>query len=250
MKCSYCGEEVGNVSVCPICGSALAAAAAAAAPAPAAEPVISEAHISGADLFERNVNGVMELSVRCGTQFFCGSGYLINSQGYAITNSHVVVEKGKLCNSCTARLAGGESPVQVISVGTKNDFCSNDDLAVIKLTKLPAKATPVRFADSTKVRTGERVYIIGNSLGEGTCITSGIVSDNNRDGQFMYDSATNGGNSGGPVFNEDGNVIATHVRGGRRDGSGAKPQGMNGGIPSVYAMKMLDKAGVKYDLEK
>ncbi|MBR0348325.1 MAG: trypsin-like peptidase domain-containing protein, partial [Clostridia bacterium] len=114
--------------------------------------------------------------------------------------------------------------------GTKSEFCSNKDIAVIRLTKMPGRATPLRFGDSSKVRTGERIYIIGNSLGEGTCITSGIISDNDRNGQFMYDSATNGGNSGGPVFDEDGHVIATHVRG-KLDGRGIKVQGMNGGIP-------------------
>ena len=247
MKCSCCGEDVGNVSVCPICGSGMPVSAPTAPAINASMPDgDTQTHLSGADLFDRNVNGVMEISTRVGLSFFSGSGYLINSQGYAITNSHVVVEDGKLCDSCSAHIAGEKVPVKVIAVGTKSEFCSNKDIAVIRLNRVPSKATPVRFGDSSKVRTGERIYIIGNSLGEGTCITSGIISDNNRDGQFMYDSATNGGNSGGPVFNEDGCVIATHVRG-KLDGRGSKVQGMNGGIPCEYAKRMLDQNGVRYE---
>lgn len=248
MKCSCCGEEVGSVSVCPICGSGMPTAP---APSSFSAPTVSmgtEVHLSGADLFDRNINGVMELATKVGTKYFSGSGYLINSQGYAITNSHVVVHDEEICDLCVASIAGEQVPVQVIAVGTKTNFCSNQDIAVIRLLSVPAKATPVRFGDSSKVRTGERIYIIGNSLGEGTCITSGIISDNNRNGQFMYDSATNGGNSGGPVFNEDGCVIATHVRG-RLDDNGSKVQGMNGGIPSEYAKRMLDYNGIRYETD-
>ena len=241
MRCSCCGEEVGSVSKCPICGSEIAPKTVSAV-----EPAVKETHITGADIFEQNVNGVVELSVRSGLAFFSGSGYLINSQGYAITNSHVVVEEGKLCDQCTAIIAGERIEAQVVAIGTKSDFCSNNDLAIIKLKRVPVKAKPLRFADSSKVRTGEQIYIIGNSLGEGTCITAGIISDNDRRGQFMYDSATNGGNSGGPVFNQDGHVIATHVKG-KRDKEGAKAQGMNGGIPCIYAKRMLDENYIRYE---
>ena len=241
MKCSYCGEEVGNVSVCPICGAGVQTIPVAVG----AAPQNAETHISGADLFDRNINGVLEIVIRKGLLQFAGSGYLVNGQGYAITNSHVVVIDGKPCQNCTVRLAGEQVNAEVIAVGTKTDFCSNDDMAIIKLLCMPVKAKPIRFGDSSKVRTGDRVYIIGNSLGQGTCMTSGIISDNNREGQFMYDSATNGGNSGGPVFNENGCVIATHVRGTpTRQG---KAQGMNGGIPCEYAKRMLNQHGIRYE---
>lgn len=247
MKCSCCGEEVGSVTTCPICGATLTKPTPVVSGA-AVAAVAGESHISGADLFEQNKNGVLEINVKIGDSFFCGSGYLVNKEGYAVTNSHVVLENGKLCSQIAVAIANEIVPASVVALGTKDDdeFCSNLDLAVIKLYSVPPTATPITFGDSKKVRTGERIYIIGNSLGEGTCITSGIISDNDRDGQFMYDSATNGGNSGGPVFNEDGYVIATHVKGGRRDNFGGKAQGMNGGIPCEYAKKLLDVAKVKY----
>ena len=88
----------------------------------------------------------------------------------------------------------------------------------------------VGIDDFSRVRIGESIYVVGNSLGHGTCITSGIVSDRKRmvDGQMlmMTDSAVNGGNSGGPVFNTAGNVIGLIVSG--IDNA----EGMNFAIPS------------------
>lgn len=254
MKCSVCGEEVGNVSVCPICGSGIAAAPAPtytppAAEAPAAPAPVTAAHMSGADLFERCVNGVLEIYIVSGQTCFSGSGYLVNSQGFAVTNSHVVVNHGKQASECTVSIAGEKVRARVLKALTQSDFTSNKDLALIRLEKVPAKARPVCFGDSDKVRTGENIYIIGNSLGRGTLMTRGIISDNDRGGQFMYDSATNGGNSGGPVFNEDGCVIATHVAGSLSNNGEKTVQGMNIGIPCTYAKAMLDANGVKYETE-
>lgn len=171
----------------------------------------------------------------------CGraSGYLISSNGYAITNSHAVsLENGKSCGQCTVKIADESISAKVVAMGTEDNskHCSNLDLALIKLSRVPDKATPVKFGEYEKIRTGERIFIIGNSLGEGTCITSGIVSDKNRHGQLMYDCPTNPGNSGGPVFNSDGLVIGTHVAG-KKD----KVQGMNYAIPCNAVIEFLNK---------
>ena len=258
MKCSVCGEEVGNVSVCPICGTGMqpapayvppaapVAAPAAAAPAPAAPAPAVAAHMSGADLFERCVNGVLEIYIIDGKTCFSGSGYLVNDEGYAVTNSHVVVNNGKVASECMVTIAGEKVRARVLQALTKSDFTSNKDLALIRLEKVPPKARPICFGDSSKVRTGENIYIIGNSLGRGTLMTRGIISDNDRGGQFMYDSATNGGNSGGPVFNEDGCVIATHVAGSLSNSGEKNVQGMNIGIPCTYAKALLSANRVDF----
>lgn len=195
----------------------------------------------GADIFEKNVNGVLEISMSCGR----ASGYLITADGYAITNSHAVsLDNGKSCGQCTVKVAGETVSAKVVAMGTEENakHCSNDDLALIKLLRVPIKATPLRFGDYEKVRTGERVFVIGNSLGAGTCITSGIISDRNRQAQLMYDCATNPGNSGGPVFNSDGLVIGTHVAG--TNPNGVKVQGMNIAIPCSAVLNFLRKCGV------
>lgn len=197
----------------------------------------------GADIFERSVNGVMEITMACGR----ASGYLISASGYALTNSHAVaLENGKSCGQCTVKIAGEAISAKVVAMGTEDNskHCSNLDLALLKLTRVPQKATPLKFGDYKKVRTGERIFVIGNSLGYGTCITSGIVSDKNRGGQLMYDCPTNPGNSGGPVFNSDGLVIGTHVAGLSPDG--VKVQGMNFAIPCSAVLEFLFKCGVAF----
>jgi serine protease Do len=104
------------------------------------------------------------------------------------------------------------------------------DLALVELERVPRGAMVIGIDDFSRVRIGESIYVVGNSLGHGTCITSGIVSDRKRmvDGQMlmMTDSAVNGGNSGGPVFNTAGNVIGLIVSG--IDNA----EGMNFAIPS------------------
>ncbi len=177
----------------------------------------------------------------------CGSasGYLITVDGYAITNSHAVaLDNGKSCGQCTVKVAGETVSAKVVAMGTEDSdmHCANDDLALIKLSRVPFGATPLRFGDYDKVRTGEQIYVIGNSLGAGTCITSGIISDKDRQSQLMYDCATNPGNSGGPVFNAEGLVIGTHVAG--TSPKDIKVQGMNIAIPCSAVKAFLNKCGL------
>lgn len=193
----------------------------------------------GASVFEKNIYGVLEI-IKDNSR---ASGYLIDSDGFAITNAHAVaLENGKSCRQCIVKVAGESVYATIVAMGTENkeQYCSNADLALIKLTRVPEHATPLQFCKTGSVRTGERIFVIGNSLGEGICITSGIISDNNRDGQLMYDCPTNPGNSGGPVFNTDGQVIGTHVAG-KKD----HVQGMNYAIPFTAVLAFIDKAKSK-----
>ena len=192
---------------------------------------------NGVDVFNKNVNGVLEVM----TSTSSGSGYLISNDGYAITNSHVVaLDSGKPYHTCKVKVGGVVVAATIVAMGTENKamHCTNSDLALLKLSRVPRNATPLQFARG-EVKTGERIFVIGNSLGAGTCITSGIISDNNRNGQLMYDCPTNPGNSGGPVFNYKGEVIGTHV-------ASLKPhdiavQGMNFAIPTSAVKRFIDQ---------
>ncbi len=237
MKCSFCGEEVGDVSVCPVCGSSVVPKR-----APVSAGQESGGRDDGVSVFDNNVNAVLE--IECATGL--GSGYLISSDGYGITNSHVVCLKdGKSCGKCKVKIAGEAVPAVVVAMGTENneEHASPHDLALIKLSYVPPTAKAVHIGDSDSVRTGERIFVIGNSMGGGTCITGGIVSDNDRDGLFMYDCPTNPGNSGGPVFNAEGSVIGTHVAGFTHNG--VKAQGMNYAIPEKYVKAFVKSLGVE-----
>ena len=201
-------------------------------------PVTAKAS-AGVDVFADNVNAVLEITWDCGSCTHSGSGFLITNDGYAITNTHVVTEEnGASVGQVNVFIAGENVTADVVALGDdRHGEGDGVDLAIIKLSRVPAKATTVNFENFDNVKIGEKLFVIGNSLGYGTCITAGIVSDRLRNVNghmlMMTDCAVNGGNSGGPVFNEQGLVIAAVVSG----ITGA--EGMNFAIPSNDIIKFI-----------
>ncbi len=172
---------------------------------------------TGESVFDKCIDSVIELSCRAGRNGYAGSGFIISSSGYAITNTHVVTENSKEVDEVKAYVCGKTVPAQIVALGdNQGGHGGGEDLALIKLSNLPAKAKPVKFS-ANPVRNGQTLYVIGNSLGMGTCITKGIVSDKCREiggkERMMTDCAVNHGNSGGPVFDEKGEVIGVIVSG-------------------------------------
>lgn len=136
-----------------------------------------------------------------------GSGFFISEDGYIVTNSHVV-DGG---SDFTVVLDDG-SEIEAELIGQD----SRTDLAVLK-TKKDGEFTYVKFADKDS-RVGEWVVAIGNPFGLGGTVTAGIVSARGRDiGAGPYDdflqidAAVNKGNSGGPAFNLNGEVIGINT---------------------------------------
>ena len=199
----------------------------------------------GVNVFDKNINGVLEILCKFPGGASAGSGLLINRSGYAITNAHVVTNNAKPCADITVKIAGEKVRASIVALGDNNGGHGNGvDLALIKLASVPYKATVIELADFNQVRNGEQVFVIGNSLGDGTCITSGIVSDKRRvvcgKTLLMTDCAINGGNSGGPIFNSQGLAIGVIVSSRiRSDGSTA--EGMNYAIPSDIVKNFLQK---------
>ena len=137
-----------------------------------------------------------------------GSGFVIDSSGLVVTNNHVIADADEvnvILNDGTTLKA------EVIGRDTKTD------LALLKVTSAkPLKA--VKFGDSDKLRLGEWVIAIGNPFSLGGTVTAGIVSARNRDIQsgpydnyIQTDAAINRGNSGGPLFNLNGEVIGVNT---------------------------------------
>ncbi len=138
-----------------------------------------------------------------------GSGFLVSADGYVVTNNHVVSPDARATlEEVTVTLPDG-TEYQAELVGT--DAAS--DLAVLKISR--SEPFPfVRFGDSSQARVGDWVIAIGNPFGLGGTVTSGIVSSVLRNvGSGAYDrflqtdAAINRGNSGGPLFDMQGNVI-------------------------------------------
>jgi serine protease Do len=136
-----------------------------------------------------------------------GSGFVISEDGYIVTNNHVIEGADEVLIEF---FEGFELPATV--VGTD----PNTDIALLKVeSETPLKF--VSFGDSDTARVGDWVMAMGNPLGQGFSVSAGIVSARNRalsgtyDDYIQTDAAINRGNSGGPLFNMDGEVIGVNT---------------------------------------
>lgn len=140
-----------------------------------------------------------------------GSGFIVSADGYVVTNNHVVAadERNATIESITVTMPDGKE-YDAELVGRDPD----SDLAVLKI-KRDDPFPFVTFGDSTQTRVGDWIIAIGNPFGLGGTVTSGIISAVYRNtGQggaydrfLQTDAAINRGNSGGPMFDLNGNVI-------------------------------------------
>ncbi|MBT8078783.1 MAG: Do family serine endopeptidase [Gammaproteobacteria bacterium] len=136
-----------------------------------------------------------------------GSGFVIDESGYIVTNNHVIDG----ADTVTVRLIdGAEHDAAVIGIDAQTD------LALLKIDAENLVAT--RLGDSDETRVGDWVVAIGNPFGLGGTATAGIVSARSRDirsgpydDYLQIDAPINRGNSGGPVFNTDGEVVGVNT---------------------------------------
>ena len=167
-----------------------------------------------------------------------GSGFIIDEKGIVITNNHVI----KDADDILVRV-NGDKEYEATIIG--KDPLS--DIAVLQI-KSKDKFLPVKFGDSNKSRIGDWVIAIGNPFGLGGTVTAGIISARNRNiGMTRYedfiqtDASINQGNSGGPLFNMDGDVIGINTAILGQSGS----IGIGFSIPSNNAKIVIDQL-IKY----
>jgi serine protease Do len=137
-----------------------------------------------------------------------GSGFIIDASGIVVTNNHVIADADEIN---VIMNDGTKIRAEIVGIDKKTD------LAVLKF-KPPRALTAVKFGDSDKLRLGDWVVAIGNPFSLGGTVTAGIVSAKNRDissgpydSYIQTDAAINRGNSGGPLFNLDGEVIGVNT---------------------------------------
>jgi serine protease Do len=137
-----------------------------------------------------------------------GSGFIIDPSGIIVTNNHVIADADEINVILND---GTKIKADIVGIDKKTD------LAVLKI-KPPKPLTAVKFGDSDKLRLGDWVIAIGNPFSLGGTVTAGIVSAKNRDisngpydSYIQTDAAINRGNSGGPLFNLDGDVIGVNT---------------------------------------
>src|SRR6201747_1291107 len=138
-----------------------------------------------------------------------GSGFIVDTAGIAVTNNHVIADADEI-----NIIMNDGTKIKATLVGVDK----KTDLAVLKFTPPAKPLVAVKFGDSDKLRLGEWVIAIGNPFSLGGTVTAGIVSARNRDinsgpydSYIQTDAAINRGNSGGPLFNLDGEVIGVNT---------------------------------------
>jgi serine protease Do len=165
-----------------------------------------------------------------------GSGFIVDPDGYVVTNNHVI----QGAEDITVILRD-DTQLKAKLIGSD----SRADLAVLKVEPPNKKPLPaVKFGNSDKVRVGDWVVAIGNPFGLGHSVTAGIISARGRalsdslDDYLQTDAAINKGNSGGPLFNAEGEVIGVNT-------AIYSPSGTNAGlafsIPSNFVKQITDQ---------
>ena len=156
---------------------------------------VTSADFSG--IIEKVIKSVVSIK----TDVSQGSGFIVNSEGYLITNAHVL--QG-------AHFAKALTYAQELKNAIPIGIDVNADIALLKI---PSDGDFLKFGDSEDIKVGEKVIAVGNPYGLSFTVTEGIVSATNRVGlnnieaYIQTDVALNPGNSGGPLINNNGEVI-------------------------------------------
>src|SRR6266852_1367723 len=164
-----------------------------------------------------------------------GSGFIVDTSGIVVTNNHVIADADEIN---VIMNDGTKIKAELVGVDKKTD------LAVLKFK--PVKPlVAVKFGDSDKLRLGEWVIAIGNPFSLGGTVTAGIVSARNRDinsgpydNYIQTDASINRGNSGGPLFNLDGEVIGVNTAIISPSGGSI---GIGFAVPSKTALPVIDQ---------
>ena len=137
-----------------------------------------------------------------------GSGFVFDNQGHIVTNNHVIQDADEV-----TVILHDETRLEAKVIGRD----TKTDIAILKVEP-SARLVPVQFGDSDMARVGDWVLAIGNPFGFGGSVTAGIISARGRDIQagpyddfLQTDASINRGNSGGPTFNLDGEVVGINT---------------------------------------
>ena len=166
-----------------------------------------------------------------------GSGFIVNKQGYVITNFHVVEGQKHINITCFKKTERElqrivHKDVRIVALAPFQD------LAVLQIEKDLGPVVPMILSPNDNVEMGEKIFVIGNPLGLERTVTEGVVSHTGRNfaGKvfLQIDAAINPGNSGGPLLNSRGQVIGVINMGAR------SMQGLNFAIPIHHVKFLLD----------
>lgn len=197
--------------------------------------------LSATELYKKRREFVVEIKADFEDTLSNGTGIILGN-GYILSNAHVIFKKANNLVETSEYIVckfenGVEEDVDLVYANVEKD------LAILYSEEIKNEGA---IFNCTGVETGEKVYAIGNSKGQGICILDGIVSDKERfigdDRYIMYSAPTVSGNSGGPLFNEKGEIIGV-VTLGIKDAVA-----MNFAIPIKVIESFVNEANDKEDL--
>lgn len=202
--CPDCGTKNDDVSkFCTNCGKSLKSTGEATKEKPKEEPGLT----GMVEKVAPRVVGIRTLKNELNAQLRdMGSGFIIDKEGYIITCAHVISDPEDLETINVVLADKKEYKAQIIAI----DY--SVDLALLKIKA--DNLIPVNIGDSDKIASGDKVFVVGNPMGLEKSTSSGIVSAKDRylgcyeyEALIQTDAAVNPGNSGGPLFNMQGEVI-------------------------------------------
>ncbi|HME02297.1 MAG TPA: trypsin-like peptidase domain-containing protein [Solirubrobacteraceae bacterium] len=174
---------------------------------------VAAAGLSATQIFQRNSPGVVSIKATTASGEDSGTGIVLNEEGLILTNDHVV----QGATSLSVNPGGSTSTTRTATLVGEE---ANSDLALIHVNPSGLGLKPLKFVSSSSLQIGDSVYAIGNPYGLEETFTRGIVSAVGREiaapdgakitGAIQTDAALNPGNSGGPLLNEDGEVVGVN----------------------------------------
>ncbi|MCH4015018.1 MAG: trypsin-like peptidase domain-containing protein [Solobacterium sp.] len=198
-----------------------------------ASPSVVEINVTGTETYYGMFGGTYQTEA-------AGSGVIISADGYIITNNHVV-EDGSDYKVVTSD--GTEYTASLVATDSKSD------IAVLKVDA--TDLTPATIGDSDKIQVGDKAVVIGNPLGTlGGTVTDGIISATNRQitinnesmNLIQTNAAINSGNSGGGLFDGQGNLIGiVNAKDSGTTSSGTTIEGLGFAIPINEAMDVAQQ---------
>ena len=197
---------------------------------------------SAKSVYNKNINGIVEVAAVFGEDESNGTGFYVSSNGYLVTNAHVVIEvkngKAALCDSVAVCKNHSTDfyNAEVVFLDAKNDLA---------LLKTSGEFNPVVLS-AKNVEVGDKVFAIGNSRGDGLTLLDGIVGDVNRKFKattaFLFNALVTHGCSGGPVFDDKGEVCGVTI------GGVELAAGMNYALPVFIVKDFIKKAKAEKNL--
>lgn len=174
---------------------------------------VSSTRLSASQIYQRDSTGVVSIKAVTADGEDEGTGIVLNEKGLILTNDHVI----KGATSITIEASGSSKATRSATIVGEE---ANQDLALIHVNPSGLGLKALTLASSSSLQVGDAVYAIGNPYGLEETLTKGIVSALDREiaapdgskitGAIQTDAALNPGNSGGPLINEQGEVIGVN----------------------------------------